>query len=511
MLRGTKNQQAHSVVDMPLRLQVRDAPETAADRRGLLPVMCACVVLMVGMVAAINLAVPMLAASDLRPSASALIWIVDTYVVFFACLVIPGGAAGDRFGRKGVLLAGLALFALGALLSAIAPNVPFLLAGRAITGIGAAAVLPNTLAVLLHAVPAERKGVTIATWASMTGIGGVAGNAGGGAVLAGGSWRWLFAAAVPISLVLVALVARIAPVSPRHERPLSPLGAILLVGASVALLLGIVEGPEAGWTSPIVLAGFAGSVVLFALWTFVELKAEHPLLDPRLFRVPALRSACLGMTAIFFGMFALFYVNASFLQYGKGFGVLPTGLGIIPLTVPVILGARHVGKLVQRFGVDVVVAIAFFLCGGGLLGLSTSDASTPYPVYAAWLVLTGVGVTLALPTLSAAISGSLPPAQAGVGAGLQATTREFGSALGVAVIGTVLTGRFVAALPEDIRETHDPHTVAQALAVTAPGRSPEVISAFVTGASTALRVIGVSVLVLGALVVLQSRLSRDTK
>ncbi|RSN24725.1 MFS transporter [Amycolatopsis sp. WAC 04169] len=494
---------------MPLRLQVRAAP--AADRRGLLPVMCACVVLMVGMVAAINLAVPMLAASDLHPSASALIWIVDTYVVFFACLVIPGGAAGDRFGRKGVLLAGLALFALGALLSAIAPNVPFLLAGRAITGIGAAAVLPNTLAVLLHAVPAERKGVTIATWASMTGIGGVAGNAGGGAVLAGGSWRWLFAAAVPISLVLVALVARIAPVSPRHERPLSPLGAVLLVGASVALLLGIVEGPEAGWTSPIVLAGFAGSVVLFALWTFVELKAEHPLLDPRLFRVPALRSACLGMTAIFFGMFALFYVNASFLQYGKGFGVLPTGLGIIPLTVPVIFGARHVGKLVQRFGVDAVVAIAFLFCGGGLLGLSTSDASTPYPVYAAWLVVTGAGVTLALPTLSAAISGSLPPAQAGVGAGLQATTREFGSALGVAVIGTVLTGRFVAALPEDIREAHDPHTVAQALAVTAPGRSPEVISAFVTGASTALRVIGVSVLVLGALVVLQSRLSRNAK
>ncbi|MFE6616975.1 MFS transporter [Amycolatopsis sp. NPDC057786] len=472
--------------------------------------MCACVVLMVAMVAAINLAVPMLAASELHPSASALIWIVDTYVVFFACLVIPGGAAGDHFGRKGVLLAGLTLFALGALLSALAPNVPFLLAGRAITGIGAAAVLPNTLAVLLHAVPAERKGVTIATWASMTGIGGVVGNVGGGAVLAGGSWRWLFAAAVPFSLALLALAARIAPVSPRHDRPLSPLGAVLLVGASVALLLGIVEGPEAGWGSPIVLAGFAGAVVLFALWTLVELKAEHPLLDPRLFRVPALRSACLGMTAIFFGMFALFYVNASFLQYGMGFSVLLTGLGIIPLTVPVVLGARHVGKLVRRFGVDTVIAIAFVCCGGGLVGLSTCDASTPYPAYAAWLVVTGVGVTLALPTLSAAISGSLPPSQAGVGAGLQATTREFGSALGVAVIGTVLTGRFAAALPPDVRADHDPHTVAQALAVV-PGRSPEVISAFVTAASTALRVIGVSVLVLGALVVLQARLSRETK
>ncbi len=512
MLRGAKYPLVHSVMDMPLRLNIRDESQAAASRpvsgRGLLTVMCAAVVLVVGMVASINLAVPMLAASDLRPSASALIWIVDTYVVFFACLVIPGGAAGDRFGRKGVLLAGLVLFAVGALLSAVAPNVPVLLAGRAITGIGAAAVLPNTLAVLLHAVPAERKGVTIATWASMTGIGGVVGNVGGGAVLSGGSWRWLFAAAVPLALVLAAAVARTAPVSQRHDRPLSLLGAVLLVGATVALLLGIVEGPETGWSSPIVLSGFAGAVVLFALWTFVELKAEHPLLDPRLFRVPALRSACLGMTAIFFGMFALFYVNASFLQYGKGFSVLMTGLGIIPMTLPVIVGARHVGRLVQRIGVDATIAVAFAFSGCGLIGLSTSDASTPYLVYAAWLVVTGIGVTLALPTLSAAISGSLPPAQAGVGAGLQATTREFGSALGVAVIGTVLTGRFVDALPPDIRANHDPHTVAQALAVTTPGRAPEVISAFVDGTSTALRVIGVSVLVLGALVVLQSRLSR---
>jgi uncharacterized protein YjeT (DUF2065 family) len=129
-------------------------------------------------------------------------------------------------------------------------------------------------------------------------------------------------------------------------------------------------------------------------------------------------------------------------------------------------------------------------------------------VYAAWLVVTGIGVTLALPTLSGAIAGSLPPAQAGVGAGLQATTREFGSALGVAVIGTVLTARFTAALPADIRAGHDPRTVAQALVVAAPGHAREVITAFVAGADDGLRVVGISVLVLGGLVVLQSLLSR---
>ncbi|GAA3220784.1 MFS transporter [Nonomuraea helvata] len=472
--------------------------------------MCACVVLVVGMVAAVNLAVPMLAASALRPSASALVWIVDTYVIFFACLVIPGGAAGDRFGHKGVLLTGLVLFAAGALMSAAAPNVALLLVSRAITGIGAAAVLPNTLAVLLHAVPAERKSATIATWASMTGIGGVVGNVGGGALLSGGSWRWLFLAAVPVSLVLAMLVAQVAPVSPRHDRRLDLLGAVLLVGASVALLLGIVQGPEQGWDSPFVIAGFVCAAVLFTVWTLVELYVEHPLLDPRLFRVPGLRNACLGMTAVFFGMFALFYVNASFLQHGMGFGVLRTGLGIIPLTIPVILGARHVGSLSRRVGLDVTIALAFGFVGCGLLGLSTSGAQTPYAGYAAWLMVTGAGVALALPTLSGAIAGSLPPAQAGVGAGLQATTREFGSALGVAVIGTVLTARFVATLPPDIR-AHGSHTVAQALAVTTPGRAHDVITAFVSGTDLGLRVTGATVLIVGGLVVLQSLLSRRVR
>ncbi|WP_433594455.1 MFS transporter [Nocardia sp. CA-145437] len=463
-------------------------------------------VLVVGMVAAINLAVPMLAASPLRPSASALVWIVDTYVIVFACLVIPGGAAGDRFGRKGVLLAGLGLFAVGALVSALAPSVGVLLAGRAITGAGAAAVLPNTLAVLLHAVPADRKAATIATWASMTGIGGVLGNVGGGAVLSGGSWRWLFVAAAPLAGLLAGLVAWIAPVSGRHDRRLDPVGTVLLVAASVALLVGIVEGPVAGWGSVVVVAGFGCAAVLFAVWTVVELRVRHPLLDPRLFASPDLRSACLGMTAVFFGMFALFYVNASFLQYAKGFGVLRTGLGIIPLTVPVIVGARHVGRLSGRIGVDATIAIAFGFVGGGLLGLSTTGPHTSYLVYAAWLVVTGIGVTLALPTLSAAITGALPQSLAGVGAGLQATTREFGSALGVAVIGTVLTSRFVAALPPEVR-AGGAHTVAQARGF-APERSDAIVAAFVSGADAGFRVVGVAVLVLGALVLGQALMSR---
>jgi predicted MFS family arabinose efflux permease len=254
------------------------------------------------------------------------------------------------------------------------------------------------------------------------------------------------------------------------------------------------------------VTGFTCAAVLFAAWVWVELRSVHPLLDPRLFRIASLRSACLGLTTVFFGMFALFYVNASFLQYAKGFGVLATGLGIVPLTVPIIAGGRHVGRLSRRIGLDGTAALAFAFVGGGLLGLSTSDAQTPYPVYAAWLVVTGIGVTLALPTLSGVIAGSLPPSQAGVGTGLQATTREFGSALGVAVVGTVSTARFAAALPPDARGAH---TVAEALART--GRAADVVTAFVSGTDAGLRVVGVAVLVLGGLVVGESWWARRTR
>lgn len=488
---------------IPTRADARDRQV----RPGMvLGAMCACTALVVGFVASINLAVPMLAAGSLHPSSSQLLWIVDAYVVLFACLVIPGGAAGDRFGRKGVLLAGLLIFALGAALSAVAGDVPVMLIGRVITGVGAACVLPNTLATLIHATPPEKRGGAIAVWAAMSGVGGVIGNVGGGALLSTGSWRWLFAAVVPIALLCLIWVALSAPRTTRHQRHLDPIAALLLTLATVALLVGVIQGPEDGWASVTVVGGFVIAVMLFTAWTLVELHAEHPLLDPRLFRIPMLRAACLGMVVSFFGLFALFYVNASFLQYGKGYSVLQTGLGIIPVTVPLLIGARYVPALSARVGAPLTLAAAFTCIGGGLLGLSTSSAGTAYVAYAGYLVVVGIGLTLALPRLTADISGSLPHAQAGVGAGLQATTREFGSALGVAVIGTILTSRFISALPRSLHSgDHTPRTVADALQIAGTSAvRHDVLHAFVLSTNTALRVVGLITLIAGALVTAQS-------
>jgi len=479
------------------------SPDALTDSRrpGLvLACVCACTILVVGLVAAINLAVPMLAASGLYPSSSELLWIVDAYVIVFACLVIPAGAAGDRFGRKGVLIAGLVTFAAGATISAASASVTSLLLGRAITGVGAALVLPNCVGVLVHATVPERRARAIAIWGTMTGMGGLVGNIAGAALLTTGSWRILFAAIVPIALLCALWTALAVQRSSRSPRSLDPAGTALLVAATIALLIGIIEGPERGWSSDIVIAAFAASVVLGAAWVVVELRVRHPLLDPRLFRIPLLSTVSLGMLVLFFGSFGLFYLNASLLQYGRGYSVLQAGLAIVPMTVPMLLGAQFVPHLVKRIGIPATLSAAFLAIGIGLFGLTTA-VHHPYLAYASWLVLIGIGFALALPCLTAELTASLPAEQAGVAGGLQSATRELGSALGVAVVGTLLTESFTRHLPANLQHDESiPRTVAEAVAA-APAQQTAIIDSFTAGAESALRVASFVTIIAGVLVV----------
>ncbi|MFJ4619485.1 MFS transporter [Streptomyces sp. NPDC088812] len=461
---------------------------------------CACTILVMGLVAAINLAVPQITAGGLHPSSSQLLWIVDAYVVVFACLVIPAGAAGDRFGRKGVLLAGLFTFAAGAALAAAAHDVPVMLAARALTGLGAALVLPNCVGVLVHATAPERRGRALAVWGTVSGMGGLVGNTAGGALLAVASWRVMFGVVALTAVVFAVWVAMVAAPSARSARRLDPVGTVLLITATVALLLGIIEGPERGWGSASVVSAFIAGGVLGAVWIGAELRLTHPLLDPRLFRIPVLSSAGLGMFVTFFGSFGLFFANASLLQYGRGYSVLAAGLGTLPLAVPLLIGSRRVPGLARRFGIPAVLTVAFLAISCGLLGVSTATG-LPYPVYAGWLVVVGTGFMLALPTLSAELTRALPAEQAGVAGGLQSATREFGSALGIAVVGTVLTAAFTAHLPAGVRHGHPvPRTVAEAL-VAAPGQRQAVVDAFASGVGTALRTAALLTALVGAVVV----------
>ncbi|WP_202125105.1 MFS transporter [Actinomadura physcomitrii] len=474
-----------------------------AARRAVPPLMSACVILVVAMVAAINLSIPKLSASGLHPSATALLWIVDSYVLVFGCLLIPAGAAGDRFGRKGALLAGLGVFAAGCLLSAAAPAVPVLLAGRLVTGVGAALIMPATLSLLMQVTEPARRPQAIAVWTAATGIAGAVGNLAGGAVLEWLPWQSLFLGGALAAGALAALTAWAAPAGERHHADLDVPGAALLTGALFALLFGIIEGSERGWTSAPVLGGFAGAAVLLAVFAAHALRAAHPLLDPRLFAAPALRSGVLGIGAGFFCLFALFFVNAQYLQYAKGYSPLLTGVAIAPLVVGMIVVSRRSVGLAGRFGNRAVITSGLLVIAGGLGLLSLADASTPYPLYAVDLLVMSAGMGLCVPPLSVGVMSALPPGRAGLGSGLNSAAREIGSALGVAVLGTVLTSRFTGALPAAL--AGHAHSAGEAIAAAdaagaGAGTHAQVISAFTGAMSAGFRVVALIACVAAVLI-----------
>ncbi|MEU9082054.1 MFS transporter [Streptomyces sp. NPDC048357] len=428
-----------------LRHAVTQGPAVPAPTltRPALLVLCACVLVAQGMVAAVNLLIPQLAASELHPDPGELLWSVDAYVIVFAALLIPAGALGDRYGRKGALLAGLGLFAAGGAASALAQAPAVLIAGRGVCGAGAALIMPATMSVLIHLSPPERRGRALATWTLSAGLGGLAGNVGGG--LAGEylTWRALFWAVVPLGALLALAVARAVPRTPsRPGAAVDPLGAALLAGALLAVVYGIIEGPAYGWASVQVLTAFGLGAGLLAAFTAHALRVARPLLDPRIFGSRRLRAGTLGIGTAFFGLFALFFVNAQYLQYAKGFSPAQTGFAIVPLTVGMALVPRFGARLQERIGPRLPVGAGLGLIGAGLLLVSTADAGTPYPLYALYLLVLSVGTGLSAPSLTLTVVAELPSHQAGLGSGLNTAAREIGAALGVAVVGTVLASRF---------------------------------------------------------------------
>lgn len=410
-----------------------------ALKRSTLLALCACVLVAQSMVAAINLLIPQLSSSSLHPSHTEVLWTVDAYVIVFAGLLIPAGAAGDRYGRKGALLAGLGLFAAGAATSALAPDPAVLIAGRGLSGAGAALITPATTSILVHLAGPQGRARAMASWTLALGLGGLAGNLGGGLVGQFLTWRALFAAMVPLAALLALAVTVTTPRTDRspHSR-LDPLGTLLLTAGLVAVLFGIIEGPDHGWTSPYILGSFGAGAALVAAFTARSLRSPAPLFDPRVFRSPRLRATSLGLTTGFFGLFALFFVNSQYLQEVKGYGPAATGVAIVPL----IVGMALVPKLAARWSDHPrpVIGAGLALIGLGLLGASTADAGTPYPLYACWLLVISAGTGLSMPALTLGVVTSLPPHRAGLGSGLGTSAREVGAALGVAVAGTVLAG-----------------------------------------------------------------------
>ena len=429
-------------------------------RRQILAIECLCLVIVVMAVSSLNVAIPTIL-EDLKPSSTQLLWIVDAYALVFAGLLLLAGAIGDRFGRKGALLGGLAVFGLGTLAASRVNDPNLLIVMRSIMGLGAAFVMPATLSIVTSVFPPRERPKAIATWAGFAGAGSALGPLLGGLMVENYGWASVFLVNVPIVMVTMVLVAWKVPTSRSdHAHKLDVVGAVFSVAALGSLLFGIIQGPDQGWGSPIVVGAFVLSIVFGVTFVLYELHTTDPMLDPRFFRIPSFRAGTGVIVAIFFGMFGMFFVMAQYLQLVRGYSPLLAGVATLPSAVTLILVTPRSPLLVARFGARRVIVTGMVLVATGFFIFSVLKASSPYLLIAVGLVIMATGMGFAMAPASTAIVSSLPMNKAGVASAVNDVTREVGGALGIAVMGTILTSRFTSAMsghlpsgiPDSVRE-----------------------------------------------------------
>jgi EmrB/QacA subfamily drug resistance transporter len=411
-------------------------------RRAVLGVVCLSLVIVVSAVSGLNVALPDLAI-DSGATQTELTWIVDAYTLAFVGLLLPLGAVGDRFGRRGVLLFGLTAFGLGAAL-AMTTNDPATLIGlRALMGVGAAAVMPATLSVITSSFPPAERGRAVGVWVGVAGGGAVLGLLASGILLEFFDWSSFFALNVTLAVVAIAGVLCVVPSSRDSAAPrLDPVGAILSLVGVVGVVFAIIEGPDRGWSEPLTLsalvAGVAGTVA-FVLW---ELRRRDPMLDPRLFGRRGFSAGALALTVQFFGTFGFFFVMMQYLQYVDGRSPLMAAVCLLPMPAVLIPLARRAPAIAAHLGVRRVIAAGLSLSATGLAILSTLSLDTPYWQLALGIVVFAAGMGLAGTPATTAIVSSLPDSQQGVASAVNDTSRELGSVLGIAVLGSTLSAGY---------------------------------------------------------------------
>ncbi len=439
-----------------------DLYEGHPNRWKILPVLVLSLVVVVAGNTSLNVAIPTLV-REIGATNAQLQWMVDSYSLVFAALLLPAGALGDRFGRKGALQLGLVVFGMAALLSTLADTPNQLIVTRGIGGVGAAFIMPATLSILAAVFPPAERGRAIAIWAGFAGAGGALGNIVSGFLLEHFWWGAVFFVNIPIVLIALVLGAVLVPSSKDSTAtPLDPIGSLMSALGLVGLLFGIIEGPERGWTDPLTLAAFAvGAIGLVSFITW-ERRSEHPMLPIRFFADRRFSVGAGVIFLVFMAMFGLFFISTQYLQFVKEYSPLQAGLAILPSAITMVLVAPRSDALVQRFGVRATITSGLCLVAVGLGSISLLTPTSPYLQYAISLVIMSAGMATTMAPATTSIMSSLPLDKAGVGSAVNDTTREVGGALGIAILGSVLNVAYrnnvtdsisaAGAIPDDVAE-----------------------------------------------------------
>jgi DHA2 family multidrug resistance protein-like MFS transporter len=390
----------------------------------------------------LNVALPSIAV-DLHASSSALQWVVDAYMLVFAGLLLTAGSLGDRTGRRRALSAGLLVFGAGSVLASLAGDTGQLIASRALMGVGGALIMPSTLSILTAVFPAEERAKAIGAWAAVAGLGIALGPIAGGWLVEHADWHWVFLVNVPIVLVALALGRVLVPESRDPRRSAIDLpGAALSTLGLTALLWGLIEAPSRGWTDGAILGAFAAAAAILALFAAWELHTPAPMLDVRLFANRRFSAASGAIALAFFGLFGVLFFTSQYLQDVHGFGPLQAGVWSLPVAGGLALGGPLSARIGAALGTKLTVSAGLAVLAGGLALYATARPGSGFALVGGAEAILGLGIGLAMTPATDSIMGTLPPERASVGSAMNDTVRQLGGALGVAVLGSVLSSHY---------------------------------------------------------------------
>ncbi len=391
--------------------------------------------------------------TELGASLTDLQWFVNAYTLSFASLLLTASALGDRFGRRRVFLAGIAIFTVASAACALATEPWMLVTARAVQGFGGAAVMPLSLTLLSEAVPEKMRNAAIGIWGGISGLGIAVGPVVGGAVVGGLSWQWIFWLNVPIGIAVLPFAARVIGESFGGARRFDPLGLVLSAGGVLALVWAVVHGADDGWTSAPVLIGLLGGAALLAVFIAWEMRTSAPMLPLRLFRSRAFRISNVTSFTFAVGVFGSIFLISQYFQVVRGYSPLESGIRTLPWTAAPMVVAPLAGLLVGRISARTVLATGQALLAASLAwmaAVSTVDAG--YGSFIGAMLLGGVGMGLAFAPGATIVMASAASEDRAMASGTNNTVREVGVAMGVAVLASVFAAHGSYASPQSFAD-----------------------------------------------------------
>lgn len=428
---------------------------TAAPGRFTLVVASGATALLLLDVTAVNVALPAIE-RGLDASFGQLQWVIDAYALTLAVVLLTTGALADRLGRRAVFLAGLGIFAAASVICGAAGTGTMLDVARALQGVGGAAMFSSSLAILADAYRGEARGRALGIWGAITGAALALGPLAGGALVDGLGWRWIFL----LNLPLCALLAWLAVAGVRESRaaelkPVDLPGVVTFTSGSFLIVSALIRGNAEGWGSTLIVGSLAAGALALGAFAAIEMRSGAPMLDLRLFRIPAFAGTANVAFAQSFALYPLFLFLTIYFQNLLGFTPLETGVRLLPLTVALFLVAPISGSFTNRVQLRYLLSLGLALIGTGLLLMRGIDAGSEWTAMLPGLIVGGAGIGVISPALAAAMVGVLSEQKTGLASGVNNTFRQLGIAVGIALLGAIFQHRLGAppetAIPPEAR------------------------------------------------------------